>query len=144
MLLSGASAHSTAGRMLRVARAAKADKAGKTSDKETVESTDSEMMMATATAPTEPHEADFSELEEEEALRNDFQTYEETGEITSMGGMNTLQTEFAGEDNSVRLLKREGTILGLFPSCITFDTLTIVSCIRCHQRNPHKSMRKYA
>ena len=116
MLLSGASAHFTRGRVFRDAKAGKASSKAFKSDKEPVESgADLEMMML-VTAPTEPHEADFSELEEEEALEELTETsptgaVEETGESTSMGGMNTIQTEIAGEDNSIRLLKREGKML---------------------------------
>jgi hypothetical protein len=36
---------------------------------------------------------------------------EETGETTSMAGMNTLPTPIAGVDNSFRLLKREGELM---------------------------------
>ena len=116
MLLSGASAHFTRGRVFRDAKAGKASSKAFKADKEPVESgADLEMMML-ATAPTEPHEADFSDLEEEEALEELTETsptgtVEETGESTSMGGMNTIQTEIAGEDNAIRLLKREGKML---------------------------------
>ena len=121
MLLTGASAHYTRGRVFRDAKAKKTSSKAFKADKEPVESSaDIEMMMATATAPTEPHEADFLEIEEEEAAAEEAAaetsptvTVEETGELTSMGGMNTLPTEIVGEDNSIRLLMREGIILGL-------------------------------
>ena len=34
--------------------------------------------------------------------------------LTAMGGMNTAQTVIAGDDNAVRMLKREGTKLIYF------------------------------
>ncbi len=98
-----------------------------------------ETATATATAPTEPGEADFLEIEEEEAAVEEAaaetsptSAVEETGELTSMGGMNTLPTEIAGEDNSIRLLMREGRIFGLLTTCIDSSTLSLVFT-RFHQ-----------
>ena len=102
--------------MFRDAKAKKTSSKAFKADKETVQaSADIEMMMATATAPTEPHEADFLEIEEEEAAAN-----------TSMGGMNTLPTEIVGEDNSIRLLMREGRKRRLLTTCIDSSTLILV------------------
>ena len=67
---------------------------------------------------------------------------EETGETTSMAGMNTLPTPIAGVDNSFRLLKREGELMAVWTMQLfivpTLNRHHTYMSDRDHQRNPNQ------